>query len=305
LESLPHGLPHMFVGYSMATMSSPDDPFFWLHHCNIDRLWHLWMDCNGHDKITADQITYQQYEAWNPISEGCAPLANPVTGIPYCVGLDDPIPFTRDKIGSDTLVFPGPEWPTPRKLWSCGTATTPGHDGIYYRYGPDQLVRTYSKSCTDPKSWTLVDVGYVWVRTKAKRNLDELHPLMKDRSDSYEAKLKEGKSHKEVLHEMAVTECVKAPKNEINPVFENWIKMMNHAPEDYDTICDKPSKRLQDRKNTAAANLQSTNEIGTSVPLWLILVASVSCGLLLIAIITVIIISVRRKSDLTDDYRQM
>jgi len=305
LEPLPHGLPHMFVGYSMATMWSPDDPIFWLHHCNLDRLWHLWMDCNGWDKVTSDKLTCMQYEAWNPVSISAGPLVNPVTGIVYPVGPDDPIPFTRDSNMDDTVVFPGPEWPTPRSLWSCGTATAPGHDGIYYRYGVDQLVRTYSKSCPDSSSWTLVDVGYVWVRTKAKRDFDGLHPVMQEKSETYEAKLAQGKSHQEVLHEMAMTECEKAPKNDINPQLEEWIKMMNHVPEDYDSLCDKPSLRLQDRKN-AAANQQTTFEIGgTAVPLWLIIVACVSCVLVLIGIITVIIISVRRKSGLTDDYRQM
>jgi tyrosinase len=307
LEALPHGLPHMFVGYSMATMSSPDDPFFWLHHCNIDRLWHLWMDCNGWDKITRDQLTYNQYEAWNPIAEGAGVIANPITGIPYDVGIDAPITFTRDSHGSDTLVFPGPEWPTPRKLWGMGTADAPGHDGIFYRYGQDQLVRTFSKSCPDAKSWTYVDVGYVWVRTKAKRD-ETLHPIMQERVDSFETKLSQGLSHKQALHEMAVQECEQAPKNELDGLWMDWIKMMNHVPENYDTICDRPSSRLQDKKNdnAVAADRLGANEMGSAVPLWLILVASISCGLVVIAIIAVIIITIRRKSDVRNtDYRQM
>ncbi len=28
----------------MGNMTSPNDPVFWLHHCNIDRLWPLWRD---------------------------------------------------------------------------------------------------------------------------------------------------------------------------------------------------------------------------------------------------------------------
>ena len=26
----------------MVDMTSPNDPVFWLHHCNIDRLWAEW-----------------------------------------------------------------------------------------------------------------------------------------------------------------------------------------------------------------------------------------------------------------------
>jgi tyrosinase len=37
-----HGLPHLWVGGTMAEYVSPADPIFWLHHSNIDRLWALW-----------------------------------------------------------------------------------------------------------------------------------------------------------------------------------------------------------------------------------------------------------------------
>lgn len=41
LEAI-HGLPHVWVGGTMATYVSPADPIFWLHHSNIDRLWSIW-----------------------------------------------------------------------------------------------------------------------------------------------------------------------------------------------------------------------------------------------------------------------
>jgi len=304
MEATPHGMPHMYIGYSMATMNSPDDPIFWLHHCNIDRLWHLWMDCNGYDKVTPDLLTNDQYEAANPVS-AAYPSKNPYTGAVYCVGIDDQIPYAWDKPGSDSLIFPLAKWPSPRNLWSCGTDGKPGHDGIFYRYGTDQLVRAFSQSCVDAKSWTLVDVGYVFTRVKKTQKRDEkLHPLMRDLVDTYEAKLDEGKSHKEVILEMAMSECERAPKNDIDEQLMMWIKMANHVPEDYDSLCDKPSRRLQNQVSTndAIPSLQS----GTTVPLWVILVASISSGLVVVAIITVIMIFVRRKSDMnTDGYREM
>ena len=42
LEAVIHNPGHMWVGGSMMAMSSPNDPVFWLHHCNIDRLWAQW-----------------------------------------------------------------------------------------------------------------------------------------------------------------------------------------------------------------------------------------------------------------------
>lgn len=37
-----HNLVHRWVGGNMMTAASPNDPVFWLHHCNIDRLWAHW-----------------------------------------------------------------------------------------------------------------------------------------------------------------------------------------------------------------------------------------------------------------------
>lgn len=42
LEIVLHNLVHRWVGGNMADMTSPNDPVFWLHHCNCDRLWAVW-----------------------------------------------------------------------------------------------------------------------------------------------------------------------------------------------------------------------------------------------------------------------
>jgi tyrosinase len=42
LEVALHNLVHRWVGGNMLDASSPNDPVFWLHHCNCDRLWALW-----------------------------------------------------------------------------------------------------------------------------------------------------------------------------------------------------------------------------------------------------------------------
>lgn len=71
LEGVIHNPGHMWVGGSMMAMSSPNDPVFWLHHCNIDRLWAEWQSENA----TEDYL--------------------PPSGTPDVVaghGLDDPMP---------------------------------------------------------------------------------------------------------------------------------------------------------------------------------------------------------------------
>ena len=45
-----HNQLHVWVGGSMGPGTSPNDPIFFLHHCNVDRLWVEWL--NSHP--TAD-----------------------------------------------------------------------------------------------------------------------------------------------------------------------------------------------------------------------------------------------------------
>jgi tyrosinase len=37
-----HNAGHRFVGGHMAGAFSPNDPVFWMHHANVDRLWSIW-----------------------------------------------------------------------------------------------------------------------------------------------------------------------------------------------------------------------------------------------------------------------
>ncbi|KAH7311246.1 hypothetical protein B0I35DRAFT_357532 [Stachybotrys elegans] len=49
LENIPHGSIHSAVGGQMGDLgpsSSPNDPIFFMHHCQVDRLWTLWQQQN-------------------------------------------------------------------------------------------------------------------------------------------------------------------------------------------------------------------------------------------------------------------
>jgi len=41
-ETVIHDPVHVWVGGCMRPMTSPNDPVFWLHHCNVDRHWAVW-----------------------------------------------------------------------------------------------------------------------------------------------------------------------------------------------------------------------------------------------------------------------
>ena len=37
-----HNMVHVWVGGDMGLATSPNDPAFYLHHCNVDRIWSAW-----------------------------------------------------------------------------------------------------------------------------------------------------------------------------------------------------------------------------------------------------------------------
>lgn len=48
LEGLPHNIVHVLVGGWMGSVpTAAQDPIFFLHHCNMDRLWDLWLAQGG------------------------------------------------------------------------------------------------------------------------------------------------------------------------------------------------------------------------------------------------------------------
>ena len=48
LESIPHNVVHVRIGGWMQDPNTAAfDPIFWLHHCNIDRLWDEWLVNDG------------------------------------------------------------------------------------------------------------------------------------------------------------------------------------------------------------------------------------------------------------------
>ena len=42
LEGTPHNTQHNMLGGHMRSLESPADPIFFMHHCQVDRLWAMW-----------------------------------------------------------------------------------------------------------------------------------------------------------------------------------------------------------------------------------------------------------------------
>lgn len=45
-----HNRVHVWVGGDMGPGTSPNDPVFFLNHCNVDRIWEAWMLEHGRDR---------------------------------------------------------------------------------------------------------------------------------------------------------------------------------------------------------------------------------------------------------------
>jgi hypothetical protein len=95
-------------------MWSPDDPLFFVHHSNVDRIWALWQDYVDHDLDDPSEFrTPFHYEGR---------------------GIDRPMPFpSLSDVGWDFRL--GGDFPTPRDVIS-------NDDNIQVRYIDDQLART-------------------------------------------------------------------------------------------------------------------------------------------------------------------
>lgn len=67
-----HNRVHMWIGGSMLPMTSPNDPVFFLHHCNVDRLWSRWQALHpdqGYQPLDHPQFG-QAVDMWPFASQG-------------------------------------------------------------------------------------------------------------------------------------------------------------------------------------------------------------------------------------------
>jgi hypothetical protein len=65
LEDGPHNYVHDWVGGAMADPTiSPEDPIFWMHHGNIDRIWSTWEKANP-GKMSPATGTVRKLDPWN------------------------------------------------------------------------------------------------------------------------------------------------------------------------------------------------------------------------------------------------
>ena len=76
MEFGSHVPGHTWTGGTMASTSSPLDPLFYLHHCNVDRLWAIWQ----RNHAAATQYTLDDCAGCDRIDATFVPLNDPMVG---------------------------------------------------------------------------------------------------------------------------------------------------------------------------------------------------------------------------------
>lgn len=81
LETAPglHNRVHVWVGGDMLPSSSPNDPVFYLNHCNEDRIWAAWQQRHPTSPYLPDQNAPQELQGHRIDDEMYSLLTNPVT----------------------------------------------------------------------------------------------------------------------------------------------------------------------------------------------------------------------------------
>lgn len=76
-----HNQVHRWVGGDMGPASSPNDPVFFLHHCNVDRVWESWMRLHGREYLPdmTAPADLQGHRIDDPLISPFNSAGNPVT----------------------------------------------------------------------------------------------------------------------------------------------------------------------------------------------------------------------------------
>lgn len=89
-ESQPHNLIHVTIGGDTGLMSDPAtaalDPIFWMHHCNIDRLWARWI-AQGRTNLNDAAFLNRVHRFWdedgNPVTLTTREVMDTISRLDY------------------------------------------------------------------------------------------------------------------------------------------------------------------------------------------------------------------------------
>ena len=165
LNNNPHGMVHSLIGNGVGMGSVPwagNDPIFWLHHCNIDRMWASWnnqsANINPGDAAWRDQTFIFADENCNRVVAKVADFAT-IAGLGY--SYDKLIPVINkaliEKIKRLRLIA---QFRRPGPIPESGQIRVPlGPEPVVLRLGPsirNRPLSTMMKALPVAKSVRLV-----------------------------------------------------------------------------------------------------------------------------------------------------
>jgi hypothetical protein len=142
LENQPHNIVHVLVGGDLGNscrggwMTDPNcaaqEPVFWLHHSNIDRLWNRWGALPGHLDPTQTAWLDKSFKFYDPETEKIRSIkvrdvVNSAAQLGYRYD-DDPPPVARAPrrarpVRDEVAMTDEPAAPRPIELGSTGPVT--------------------------------------------------------------------------------------------------------------------------------------------------------------------------------------
>jgi len=245
IQGNAHGFMHSFVGCSMQITSyAGDEPMFYMHHGNVDRLFHFWADCHEYDKVDPNSLTPTQYKSIFPTRTHPDSVKNEA-------GIDPNLEYRIPLYYSSTGQFiycPTTDLPTVRDMWTMGTSDKKGWKGLYYRYGPDPLVPFYdslgasSKNCKAGNTWTWVNYSQNKKRsgyTEEMGSPEEIELYQNLTMKFNEKVLKNGMTPDEALYDLAMETCKTNPQIPLSEEELRDLVMMGADLSKSKRICDE------------------------------------------------------------------
>ncbi len=137
-----HNTVHVWVGGSMSPGTSPNDPVFFLHHCNVDRLWWEWQrryPADGYQPVSGGPPGHNLHDRMLPWDAATTPASVlDIHKLGYTYDTDPPAALAlildRSTFGQDEILAAHPSATTPAvfnpAFWVTVDGCTPAELGL-------------------------------------------------------------------------------------------------------------------------------------------------------------------------------
>jgi Common central domain of tyrosinase/Polyphenol oxidase middle domain/Protein of unknown function (DUF_B2219) len=208
MEQNPHNTVHVDIGGLMGDpRTAAQDPIFWVHHCNIDRIWEVWLKNGPHTNSSTNAFANETFTFpgvnGQPVTHKVADMFD-TKKLGYTYDrLDLQVPVTS------STPSPPPPGPRPRPASSAGATQPEASPSPTESASPSETEeplrpRTTLAAVPDPTPITVTEKPQT-VKVKAAEVAPEQNMLRKD--------LDHKKTKKKVLLTLGGIEFTAPPKH--------------------------------------------------------------------------------------------